>query len=361
MTSTDEPSAPPSRDPVDPAGPGDDRSGVDDLLHGIRRHVAQALQDDAPAWTREREATFLRALGDIDDPPLPTDALRRLYRELFSATRALLAPTSVAYLGPAGTYTHAAVDAHFGHAVNALPERSIPEVFHAVEAGRADFGVVPVENSTEGSVNHTLDLLGTTSLRICGEVKVRIQHSLMSRAGRVEDIVRVHAHPQSLAQCRGWLDAHLPQAERVSESSNAAAAERVRDHADAAAIASASAAERYRLDVLMTGIEDVKTNTTRFLVMGDRDLSPTGTDATSLLVSAAHRPGGLRELLEPFERAGVSLTRIESRPNRAGLWEYVFFIDVVGHQRDETLAPVLDRLREELPLMRVLGSYPQSL
>jgi len=338
-----------------------DRVGVEEMLQGIRRHVAQATRKGASICTPEREAAFLRQLADQTDLPLPVDAIRRLYRELFSATRALIAPTRVAYLGPEGTYTHAAVDAHFGHAVEAAPERSIPEVFHAVEAGRAEFGVVPVENSTEGSVNHTLDLLGTTSLKICGEVKVRIQHSLMSRESSMDDIVRVHAHPQSLAQCRGWLDAHLPRAERISESSNAAAAELVRDHPGAAAIASASAAERYELDVLMAGIEDVKTNTTRFLIMGDRELSPTGTDATSLLVSAAHRPGGLRELLEPFEQAGVSLTRIESRPNRTGLWEYVFFIDVLGHQRDETLAPVLDRLRQELPLMRVLGSYPQSL
>jgi len=345
----------------DAHAPADLTIGTEALLDGIRRHVAQAASGGAGSWTPEREATFLQQLADRADLPLPVAAIRRLYRELFSATRALVAPTRIAYLGPEGTYTHAAVDAHFGHAVQAMPERSIPEVFHAVEAGRAEFGVVPVENSTEGSVNHTLDLLGTTALKICGEVKVRIQHTLMSRAGSLGDIVRVHAHPQSLAQCRGWLDAHLPQAERISQSSNAAAAELVTAHADAAAIASASAAERYGLGVLMAGIEDVKTNTTRFLIMGDRELAPTGADATSLLVSAAHRPGGLRELLEPFEQAGVSLTRIESRPNRTGLWEYVFFIDVVGHQRDETLQPVLDRLKLELPWMRVLGSYPQSL
>lgn len=353
------PNSAPDPDAVPDAVP--DAAGLDAVLAGIRQHVALAARD---RWTPEAEARFLATLADAGEDALPVEALQRVFRELLSATRALHAPLVVAYLGPEGTYTHAAVDAHFGHAVTSVPEPSIPEVFRAVESGRAAFGVVPVENSTEGSVNHTLDVLGETPLRVCGEVNVRIQHCLMSDVTSLADIDRVLAHPQSLAQCRQWLDAHLPQAERISQSSNAAAAEFVAAKhpgtGRAAAIASASAAERYGLQVLQANIEDVKTNTTRFLVMGDRDLAPSGRDATSLLVSAPHRPGGLRQLLEPFETAGVSLTRIESRPNRTGLWEYVFFIDVAGHQQDPVLGGVLARLRDELPLLRVLGSYPSA-
>ncbi len=306
----------------------------------------------------ESDKQRLAAIRARNEGPYPDESLDRIFLEIFSASRALAAPIKVAYLGPEGTYSQDAVFTHFGHSVVAIPETSISSIFAAVEGGRASFGVVPVENSTEGAVNHTLDVLTETPLRICGEVRVRIRHCLLGTESSFAAIQAVHAHPQSLAQCRRWLDEHLPQAERVSSSSNAAAAAHVAGTSDLAAIAGETAARTYGLEVLESGIEDIKTNTTRFLVMGRQDLAPSGNDATSLLLSAAHKPGGLRAMLEPFETAGVSLTRIESRPSRNGLWEYVFFVDVAGHQKDATLAPVLEQLRMELPLMRVLGSYP---
>jgi len=309
----------------------------------------------------EREAARRATLLREHDGALPAASLRRVFGEIESACRALGRSLRVACLGPEGTYSEAATFRHFGHAVETLPEKGIPDIFRAVENGRAAFGVVPVENSTEGVINHTLDLLMETPLRICGEVRLRIEHRLLVRPGTtIEGVVSVHAHPQALAQCRRWLDAHLPGVARIAESSNAVAAERALGEAGVAAIAGETAAERYGLDTLEAGIEDVKTNTTRFLVIGDRDVPPSGDDTTSLLLSAPHRPGGLRRMLQPFEDAGLSLTRIESRPARAGLWEYVFFIDVAGHRDEATVAGVLERLVDELPLVRVLGSYPRA-
>ena len=335
---------------------------------GERADAARALGalerergSPSSAWARERDARKLATLAARGAGPLNARAVRRVLTEVLSASHALVRPLRVAYLGPEGTYSQAATDRHFGHAVEALPEKGIPDIFRAVESGRVSFGVVPVENSTEGAVNHTLDLLMETPLRICGEVRLRIEHRLLVRPGTaLGDIRRVHAHPQALAQCRRWLDTHLDAVERVSESSNAVAAARALDEAGVAAIAGEAAAERYGLDTLEAGIEDVKTNTTRFLVIGDRDLPPSGDDTTSLLLSVPHRPGGLRQTLEPFEAAGLSLTRIESRPARAGLWEYVFFVDIAGHRDEPTVAGVLERLVHELPLLRVLGSYPRA-
>ncbi len=313
------------------------------------------------AYSPEREAQILKEIARRNDGPMGDKALQRIFREILSASLALEQPMRVAYLGPEGTYSHAAAEQHFGHAVETQPEAGIAEIFKAVEAGRVRFGVVPVENSTEGAVNLTLDLLTQTSLRVCGELSLRIQHCLMSQAENLSDIKAVHAHPQALAQCWHWLNANLPNVERVSESSNAAAAKLALDSPDIAAIAGESAASLYQLNALEKGIEDEKNNTTRFLIIGDQDIPPTGDDSTLLLVAAPHRPGGLRRLLQPLEDAGVSMTRIESRPSRSALWEYVFFIDVNGHQSDATLAPVLIQLRELAPLVKVMGSYPRSL
>lgn len=317
-------------------------------------------KDGELSYRPEREAARLATLLDEHPAALPPESLRRVFGEIESACRALAGPLRVACLGPEGTYSETATYRHFGHAVELLPEKGIPDIFRAVESGRAAFGVVPVENSTEGSINHTLDLLMDTHLRICGEVPLRIQHRLLSRASGLEDVVSVHAHPQALAQCRRWLDANLPGVPRVSESSNAVAARRAVEEDGVAAIAGESAAERYALATLEHGIEDVKTNTTRFLVIGDRDVPPSGNDTTSLLLSVPHNPGGLRRTLEPFETAGLSLTRIESRPARSRLWEYVFFVDIVGHRDEPMVAGVLERLVHELPLLRVLGSYPRA-
>ena len=270
-------------------------------------------------------------------------------------------PVSVAYLGPEGTYTHAAADRFFGSAATVHPEPGIAEIFGAVETHRAEFGVVPVENSTEGAVNQTLDLLTKTSIRVSGEIRMRIQHCLLGHAAQMTAIKEVRAHPQALAQCKNWLRENLPGVALINESSNAAAARLAVERADIAAIASETAAELYDLPVMNKGIEDIRNNTTRFLVIGHRDSAPTGDDSSLLLVSAPHKPGGLRSILGPLEEAGVSMTRIESRPSGSALWEYVFFINVDGHQQDEKLSGVLEQLRELAPLVKVLGSYPRAV
>lgn len=309
----------------------------------------------------ERDAQLMRAVIERNKGPLDDKALQQIFREILSACVSLETPLKVAYLGPEGTYSHTAAERYFGHAVITQPEVGIGEIFNAVEAGRVRFGVVPVENSTEGAVNQTLDLLTQTSVRVCGELGMRIQHCLMSQAKTLADVKAVHAHPQALAQCMHWLNMNVPDAERVSESSNAAAARLAIERHEIAAIAGRSAAQRYGLSALMEGIEDEKNNTTRFLVIGDQQIAPSGDDATLLLVSAPHRPGGLRSLLGPLEEAGVSMTRIESRPSRSALWEYVFFINIHGHEHDGHLSKVLEQLRELAPLVKVLGSYPRAL
>ena len=267
------------------------------------------------------------------------------------------------FLGPLGTYTHDAALQLYGTSMQAMPVESFAEIFAAVENGSADFGVAPIENSTEGAVSQTHDLLIKSQVQICGEVRLRIRHCFMSQSATLSDVRVVYAHPQSLGQCRQWLNANLPGVECVSESSNAAAADRARQseaNEGVAAIASASAASRYGLRLISEGIEDISNNTTRFIVIGRDQPSPTGNDATSLLISAPHKPGGLRRMLQPLEDAGVSMTRIESRPARTQMWEYVFFIDVTGHCKDPELSSVLHQLEQESPLVRVLGSYPKA-
>lgn len=334
------------------------KSRIDQIDQQLQSLVEERIRLMPQGHWPESDANVLQRVVARNQGPLGDSALTRIFRDILTAGHSLHSPLKVAYLGPEGTYSHAATTRHFGHEVLAMAEPGIADIFHAVETGRADFGVVPVENSTEGTINHTLDLMMQTPLKICGEVRLRIQHQLLSLETDLSAIQSVHAHPQSLAQCRGWLDRHLPNAERVSESSNASAAELATRQPGIAAIAGKQAAELYSLGTLMAGIEDEKTNTTRFLVLGTHDVPPSGNDATSLLMSAPNQPGGLRRLLEPLDEAGVSMTRIESRPGRTGLWEYVFFVDVAGHQLDDTLKPVLKQLRERAPLLRVLGSYP---
>lgn len=319
---------------------------------------------DAPVvsfYRPEREAQILRSIASRNTGPMRDIHVQRIFREIISASLSLEESLRIGYLGPEGTYSQEATIKHFGRSPVGVPYAGIADIFAAVEAGQVRFGVVPVENSTEGTINHTLDLLMQTPLRICGEVLMRIQHQLLSTAESLSSVKAVHAHPQSLAQCRAWLEKHLPNAELVSESSNAAAASIAVKDNTIAAIAGESAGLRYKLTTLANNIEDVKTNTTRFLVIGDQDVPPSGDDATSLLISAPHKPGGLRRMLKPMEDAGVSMTRIESRPGRKAMWEYVFFIDVQGHQQDATLAPVLELLREETVGLRVLGSYPKAV
>jgi chorismate mutase/prephenate dehydratase len=278
-----------------------------------------------------------------------------------SACLALEQPLSVAFLGPAGTFTQAAAVKHFGHAVITVPVGDIGDVFREVEAESCNYGVVPVENSTEGVVNHTLDMFMRSPLRIAGEVSLRIHHHLLSREQALAAIRTLYSHQQSLAQCRGWLDRNLPGVQRVSVGSNAEAARLAAEHSGTAAVAGEAAAEIYELSVLARNIEDEPGNTTRFLVVGAEDSRPSGDDKTSLLLSCRNEAGGLHALLSPLAVHVISMSRIESRPSRQGVWDYVFFVDILGHRDDEGVANALESLQKESILFRVLGSYPKAM
>lgn len=339
----------------------------DELVRLLNQRASLAQQvgaqkQGAPAYRPEREAEILRRVAAQASGPLAAARLIALFREVISACRALEEPIRVTYLGPEGTFSEQAVRKHFGSAVDALACGSVDEAFRRCEAGAAQFTVVPVENSTEGVVGRTLDLLLATPLAICGEIELRVQQNLLGR-GDPKAIRRVYSHAQSLAQCAGWLAQHLPGAERIPVVSNAEAAQRASREEGAAAIAGEAAAERYGLAVLARAIEDAPNNTTRFLVMGKVAATPTGRDRTSLVMSAENKPGAVHALLTPLARHGVSMTRIESRPsrNRSALWEYVFFIDVEGHQRDAALAQALAELKDKAPFLKVLGSYPTAV
>ena len=327
---------------------------------GISKHADGHTVD---FYRPEREAQVLRAALERNRGPLRNEEIARLFREIMSACLAQQEPLKVAFLGPEGTYTQAAVYKHFGHSVRALALATSDEVFHEVEAGNADFGVVAVENSAEGTVTHTLDRLVSSPLHICGEVELRIHHCLMGRMEALAQIARVCAHAQALAQCCGWLDEHLPGAERVAVSSNAEGARRARDELGTAAIAGDTAAEVYNLRLLYREIEDHADNTTRFLVIGRKLLEPSGSDKTTLLVSTSSTaaPGALHRLLEPLAANRISMTRIESRPARRGKWQYVFFIDIEGHASDTPVARALTSLKSRASLFRVIGSYPRSV
>jgi len=316
----------------------------------------------------EREAQVLRMALERNAAARSSGALRdeevvRLFREIMSACLAQEEPLKVGFLGPEGTFSQAAVYKHFGHSARVLALSTIDEVFHEVETGHADFGVVPIENSTEGSVNHTLDRFLTSPLHICGEVEIRIRQNIMGMMRTLREIKRICSHPQSLAQCRQWLKETLPDVELIVESSNAEAARRARDEKGTAAIAGETAAEVYGLTILSADIEDRPDNTTRFLVIGRRTFGSSGNDRTTLLVSTGHTesPGALHRLLEPLAKNRVSLTRIESRPSQRRKWDYVFFMDLEGHRDDPALARALAGLKARASLFRILGSYPRAV
>jgi chorismate mutase / prephenate dehydratase len=344
---------------------------IDDRIHDLLNERARCCQEvgaskqaqglhTADFYRPEREAQVLRRAIERNQGPLRNEEIVRLFREIMSACLAQEEPLKVGFLGPEGTFSQQAVLKHFGHSVRALPLPTISEVFEEVQSGLADFGVVPIENSTEGTVNHTLDMFLTSPLKICGEVELRIHQHLLGRMSGLEKIKRVCTHQQSLAQCRQWLDEHLPGAERVAVSSNAEGARRARDEEGTAAIAGQTAAEVYGLSTLVSDIEDREDNTTRFLVIGRKLLSASGKDKTTLLLSAGdtQSPGTLHRLLEPLARNSISMTRIESRPSRKRKWDYVFFIDVEGHAEQPPLKHALDDLKQHSSLFRVLGTYP---
>jgi len=346
---------------------------VDEQIHRLISERAKLAQQVGISKSRdghtvdfyrpEREAQVLRRARERNRGPLRDEEIVRLFREIMSACLAQQEPLKVAYLGPEATFSQTAVLTQFGHSVRALPLGSIDEVFHEVESAAADFGVVPIENSSEGTVNHTLDRFIGSPLRICGEVELRIHHYLMGQMSALGRIARICSHPQSLAQCRGWLQEHLPSIELVPVASNGEAARRARDERATAAIAGETAAEVYGLKVLATEIEDRADNTTRFLVLGRKLLAASGRDRTTLLVSIADTdsPGALHRLLEPLARHRVSMTRIESRPSHKRKWDYIFFIDIDGHAEEAHVARALEALKRRASLFRVLGSYPRAV
>src|SRR5262245_42817172 len=311
-----------------------------------------------PVHVPEREQGILEELDRLNPGPLAGGAIRAIWSEILSASRSLQRPFRVAYFGPQGTYTHMAALRHFGSAAELLPVRGIPDVFEEVERGRADVGVVPIENSSEGVVNHTLDGLIDSELLICGEVSLEIHHNLLSKAGDLGDIKRVYSHPQALAQCRGWLARHLPDAEVVEIASTSAAAEQVALDSTAAAVASDLASKLSRVPALRERIEDHANNVTRFLVIGRRPAGRTGRDKTSILFSIRDEVGTLYRILEPFATARLSLTKIESRPTRRRPWEYVFFVYFDDHRDDPATQGVLADVRERSLCAKVRGSYP---
>ncbi len=339
-----------------------------DLLNRRAAVVRQvgALKGGAPAYRPERESEILRRILSLSAAgkagALPAENAVAVFREIISACRALEQEIRVAYLGPQGTFSEQAVRQHFGQQVAAEPAATIDEAFRSAESGATQFAVAPAENSTDGVVGRTLDLLLTTPLRICGEIELRVRQNLLSRAGKLAAIKRVYSHAQSLAQCNGWLNQHLPAAERIQVSSNAEAARRASKEKGAAAIAGEAAAALYKLKLLARGIEDDPNNTTRFLVLGQVDPAPTGRDRTSLVMSAENKPGAVHALLTPIAANGVSMSRIESRPAKArsARWEYVFFIDLEGHQKDARVAAAIAELKTRAPFLKVLGSYPAA-
>lgn len=330
--------------------------------------VAQVKQRSLPEGAKpvfyrpEREAWVLKHIMDLNKGPLDNEEVARLFREIMSACLALEEPLRVAYLGPEGTFTQAAALKHFGHSVISVPMAAIDEIFREVAAGAVQFGVVPVENSTEGAINHTLDSFLEHDLVICGEVELRIHHHLLvGENTKTDRISRIYSHAQSLAQCRKWLDAHYPNVERVAVSSNAEAAKRLKSEWNSAAIVGDMACELYGLTRLAEKIEDRPDNSTRFLIIGNQAVPPTGDDKTSIIVSMRNKPGALHELLQPFHTNGVDLSRIETRPSRSGKWTYVFFIDFFGHQHDPLVKDVLEKICEESVALKVLGSYPKAV
>ncbi|UCV10601.1 prephenate dehydratase [Dechloromonas denitrificans] len=309
----------------------------------------------------EREAQVLRRLQEQNPGPLLGENITFFFREVMSACLSLEQPLGIAFLGPLGTFSESAATKHFGHAARLLPQSSIDDVFREVESGHAQYAVVPVENSTEGAVGRTMDLLLGTQLKICGEVVLRIHQNLLTNETDLNNITRVYSHAQSLAQCHEWLNRMLPNAQRISVGSNAQAAQKASEEAGTAAIAGEAAAARYSLPRLAENIEDEPNNTTRFLVLGRHDAGPSGRDKTSLIMSAPNRTGALHELLLPLSTSGVSMSRLESRPARNALWEYVFYVDVEGHRDDAPVKAALDELGRRAAYMKILGSYPVAV
>jgi len=320
-----------------------------------------ASGDEASFYRPDREALVLRRIQDLNPGPLSDDTAAYFFREIMSACLALEKPMQIAFLGPEGTFTQQAAYKHFGHAVKTEAVSTIEGIFKAVENGHADFGVVPIENSTEGVVTHTLDSFNASPLKICGEVEIRIHHNLMANVSDLSEITEIFSHKQSLAQCRKWLEQNLPNVPCTEVNSNAEAARLAAKVQGTAAIAGEVAAEIYAVTILEKCIEDELNNTTRFVILGRLDTTSTAKDKTSLLISVKNDAGALHRILEPFSKHDIDITGIESRPSRERLWEYRFFIDLEGHYTDEKVHQALEELKPNVMQLKVLGSYPKAV
>ena len=311
-------------------------------------------------YNPEREAQVIRRIKELNAGPLSDESLSRLYREIMSACLSLEAPLKVSYLGPDGTYTQLAAQNHFGTSALSLPCTSVEDVFSSVEKRESHYGVVPVENSTQGIVSSTLDMFMKSSLKISGEIEILINHNILSKSDKLLDIKKIYAHPQSFSQCKQWLEKNFPDCEKINSSSNAEAASIVAKEKKSAAIASEIASDIYDLNILSKNIEDNNNNSTRFLVIGERDTEPSGNDKTSIIVSTKNNSGALYGLLEPLSKHEVSMTRIESRPSKHNNWEYIFYLDLDGHIKDDSLRKANEEIKKEASLYRFLGSYPAA-
>ena len=337
-----------------------------DLLNQ-RARTAQQVGDvkhefdvDGPVLKPEREAMIIRRLQGLNQGPFTDQAVEAVWSQIISTCRGLERVLNVAYLGPQGSFSEQAALEHFGHAVTRILCDSFDEVFRAVEAGQADVGIVPVENSTEGAVNRTLDLLLGSPLKVLGERSIRIHHNLLTQSGTLDGVTRVMAHPQALAQCQGWLTRHHPELIRDVASSNAEAARIAASDPTVAAIAGSTAAIAWNLQTVASGIQDDPQNRTRFLAVGQIETLPTGNDKTSIILAVPNRSGAVYDMLAPLAQNGVSMTRLESRPARTGQWEYYFYVDLLGHRNDPAVAQALQDLKKQVAFFKVLGSYPRQ-
>ena len=327
-----------------------------------KNHIATDDTSNPIFYRPEREAQVLKAVMERNTGPIADEKMARLFREIMSVCLDLEAPQRIAFLGPVGTFTHAAALKHFGKAADTVPMTTITDVFREVEAGTAMYGVVPVENSSEGVVNHTLDGFLSSTLKIIGEVELPIhQNFLVAEHTKIDGLSRIYSHQQSLAQCRHWLDVNFPNVERVAVSSNGEAARRLKNEWHSAAIAGDVAAAEYDLHKLYSNIEDNPSNTTRFLIIGHEAVAPSGQDKTSIVVSAHDKAGALIEILKPLSYHGVSMTSIETRPERPNKWAYVFFIDMNGHINDPNVSAAINDIRPLVKDLRILGSYPKAV
>ena len=333
------------------------------LLNERTKHVleigALKLKAGEEIYAPHREQAVFDRLCDINTGPITNDSLRAIYREIMSSALSLEKTMTIAYLGPEATFTHQAAILRFGSSLNYAPQKTISEVFNDVAKGRADYGVVPVENSTEGIVTHTLDMFADSDLKIVAQIILPISHCLVSRTPRAK-IKRLYVHPQTLAQCRAWVQKNYPQAELIETSSNARSAELAAKDKTAAALAGVLAAEKYGLPILDHDIQDNAANATRFLVLGRQCSPPTGRDRTSLMLSIRDQVGALHQALAPFRRYRLNMTKIESRPSKRKVWEYFFFVDCDGHMNDKRVAKAITLLEHQCHFVKVLGSYPNA-